>query len=293
MKTETLIIPVYLNQKIVFDLLAMRENGFARMYTVKRNDSSTETDSSGVDGQIGFSNVFSFLGVKIGANLKADSKSSSDESISEERIHTPASLFSKLLTYLTEDGIIKEIANKESLNEIKCGDFISFKGKIKQNPLVKTFDSMINLMNLMTAMTPKAKGQKNSSDIDLKSVMNQIVGLTNSLKLGDMIDLVGTINDDCKAVIQSEINFFDNRNIGIIEEGNYSVLGKVIKIAADNETKISLLRNSGLSMANSIILSQLIQALQNPEMATSGISIPELTYEIENGILIIPIAIYA
>ncbi len=100
MADKELILTVYLNQKVVFDLLAIKENGFAEMHSVQRKESNLDGSSKNIEADIGTSNVFSFLGVKIGGSLKKDITRQDDESISETRIHTPTSLFSRLLDYL-------------------------------------------------------------------------------------------------------------------------------------------------------------------------------------------------
>lgn len=295
MGTKEMIITVYLNQKIVFDLLAIKENGFAEMHSVQRREANTEGTSKGVDADIGVSNVFSFLGVKIGGALKKDTTRQDDETISETRIHTPTSLFSRLLDYLTSDGSIKQLTDKSSLSGINNGDFISFQGNLKQNPLIKTFDSFLNLLSLTTVFgdkkdkggSPQKQGQR-----DDRQIAAQIKGLSDSLKLGNMVDLLCEIEGGMTAVLQSELQFFNNKNIGQIEEGTYRTLGKVIKISTESE-KISLLRNTSLSIAKASLMNSLVATLNNPEFTSAGIEVPKLTYEIENGILLIPIAVYA
>ena len=89
MNEKEMIITVYLNQKVVFDLLAIKENGFAEMHSVQAREASTDGSSKSVEADIGTSNVFSFLGVKIDGSFKKDATKQDDETISETRIHTP------------------------------------------------------------------------------------------------------------------------------------------------------------------------------------------------------------
>lgn len=294
MTDKEMIITVYLNQKIVFDLLAIRENGFAEMYSIQHKETNQTGSNKSIDAEIGTSNVFSFLGVKIGGGTKRDSSKQDDETIFEERIHTPTSLFSRLLMYLTNDGLVKELKNKESLKNIRHGDFVLFKGNLKQNPLIKIFDSFLNLMSLAVFFDykkQKGTGQQKQGLQDNKQIISQIKGLSDSLKLGNIVDLLCQIDQELIAVLQSEIKFFENQNIGQIEEGNYNVLGKVIKLSTV-DYKISLLRNTSLSIAKTVVMDKLIELLNSPDLSISGINVPDSTYEINNGVLIIPIAIY-
>ena len=264
------------------------------MHSVQRREASTDGSSKSVEADIGTSNVFSFLGVKIDGSFKKDATKQDDETISETRIHTPTSLFSRLLDYLTTDGRITELSNKESLAEIKNGDFVRFRGNLKQNPLIRTFDSFQNLMALGSVLTDKPQkgsSQPQKQSRDTKQIVAQIKGLSDSLKLGNMVDLLCDIDENVTAVLQSELQFFNNQNIGQIEEGYYTTVGKVIKISKENES-ISLIRNTSLSIAQNTIMDGFVQLLNGPDFATSGMKIPNLTYEIKNGVLIIPIAIY-
>ena len=290
-----MIIPVYLNQKIVFDLLAIKENGFAKMYSIQRKETLQDGSTKSIDAEIGSSNIFSFLGVKIGGGAKKDSSTQDDETLSEERVHTPTSLFSRLLKYLEEDKLIKDLINNNSVKDIEYGDFVRFKGNLNQNPLIKTFDSFFHLMSLVIIFDDKKQksgGQSKHGAIDYKQVLNQIKGLLDSLKLGNLIDLVCKTDAGITAILQSELKYFENQNIGQVEEGNYTVIGKIIKIAQGDDDKISLLRNTGLSLSTGVFIDKLIESLNSPDLSIAGISIPKLTYEISNGILIIPIAIY-
>jgi len=63
MNSTDLCIPIYLNQQIVFDLLAVFDDGFSRLSTIKTSTGETETNKSGIGASIGISNVFALLGI--------------------------------------------------------------------------------------------------------------------------------------------------------------------------------------------------------------------------------------
>ncbi len=54
-------VPVYLNQAVVFDLLAIVEDGFAHVSTIKTAESSKNKGEAGV----GATNVFALLGISL------------------------------------------------------------------------------------------------------------------------------------------------------------------------------------------------------------------------------------
>jgi hypothetical protein len=65
MEPTDFCVPIYLNQKIVFDVLAMLEDGFSQLSTVTTSASESEATKSGYSGSVGASNVFAFLGISL------------------------------------------------------------------------------------------------------------------------------------------------------------------------------------------------------------------------------------
>lgn len=293
---KELIIPVYLNQKIVFDLLAIYENGFTQIRSIQKQNSSSENSEASVQGEIGTSNIFSLLGVKLGSKLKGEKEEGESENISEERVHTPTSLFANLLHYLTQDKKIKNISTKSEISNIKPGDFVSFSGTLKVNPLIKVFESFIKLMELAVLFQdppPASKPANKNQSKPNTSIVTQIKSLTESLKLGDMIDLICEIEPEFQAVLQSEYAFFNNKSIIQIEEGEYKVLGKVVMLANQESGKsINLLRNTSISLAREAFMDKLLEGFKNQDFEKIGFEIPKIETQIRNGMLIIPIAIY-
>src|SRR3990170_4076004 len=77
-------IPIYLNQRIVFDLLAIHEMGFSQLRTVKTAGSDVRADKGNVSGELGMSNVFAFLGVSMKASKSQSKSQATQTEISEE-----------------------------------------------------------------------------------------------------------------------------------------------------------------------------------------------------------------
>jgi len=67
---RTLNIPIYLNQRVVFDMLASIEDGFSQFSTISTSSEKSSLSSGEASAEIGTSNVFAFLGVKLRGALK-------------------------------------------------------------------------------------------------------------------------------------------------------------------------------------------------------------------------------
>ena len=81
MEHSDFAVPVYLNQAVVFDLLAIIEDGMAHMSTIR----TSESKKAGTEAGIGGSNVFALLGV----GLKGELENSDGREITQERVDTP------------------------------------------------------------------------------------------------------------------------------------------------------------------------------------------------------------
>jgi len=288
---KNMILPVYLNQKVVFDLLAIIEDGFTQIRSVEKKEKSEGSLDSEVESSIGSGNTFGLFGLKLGAKLKGRNAQQDQQTVSEERIHTPTSLFAKLLTHLEENGLIKDVLNVSDFETTETGNFVRIKGTISVNPLIKAFDSIYHMINMVASMNVKVSGNRSTGDI--KKIAEQIKKFNDNMKVAGLIDLLQKNENGFDAVSQADVRFFENENIGILENGEYTVIGKVIKIATETTTPINLLRNTSLSVAGDLLIDQMISGFQTEEMSASGINIPNIKSRVSTGILLIPLAIYA
>lgn len=127
-----LTLPIYLNQKYVFDLLAIIENGFSQVETIRTGQTKSDSEKDSFKGEVGISNVFAFLKFGFSGDNTIDKSNLSNEEISKEKIHTPNSLFSKLRSYLHDN---KSITTSNFLTA-KPGDFVEIKLSLRKNPLI-------------------------------------------------------------------------------------------------------------------------------------------------------------
>ncbi|CAH0535358.1 hypothetical protein VST7929_02944 [Vibrio stylophorae] len=289
---EKLIVPVYLNQKLVFDLLAMLQDGISTVKAINSTSGESSYQSGKLSVGFGLSEAFSTL-LKIdlsGSQDKGKSDSSSHE-VSEEKVHTPASLFFKLRNLLVEKGHLVQLSEH---SRVVAGDFIEFEGALSRNPIVETVDSMAQMLEMaeMFDQTPKTKG-KGAQSNEFKVMRQQMLQFSDSLKAGNTTDLtISGLISGHNALVTVETAFLNDPQMSDLVDGNFKVLGKVIR-SVNSQANISLLRKTAMSKMPSPIIMQAFN--QMSELGTeNGFNIPELKWDIEGpAFQILPIAIYA
>lgn len=290
MEKDNLFLPIYLNQKIVFDLLAILEDGFSQMKKVNTSEQVNKSNTIGADGEIGLNNVFALLQTKIKPSLKHDSNKENSRDESEDRIHTPNSLFSKLYQRLDASNKIIVVPDQDKIISLKEGDFIEIEGRLLKNPLISLLDSFKAIMEMAMAFDETNSGKKKKED---KTITKQMNFLSNHLKNGDMFDLICKVGQsELNVVLPVYIKYFYNENMNEIIDGNYKVLGKVTNIVKSEENEgINLLRNTTLSLMNESLLNQVMTSLTDSTDFKLDSSNTKTIIE-HPALQIIPIAIY-
>lgn len=291
---ERLIVPVYLNQKFVFDLLAMLQGGISTVTSVTEASKISRTDGEKVSAGFGLSEALSTL-LKIDLSGTRDKSSGNEEAntTSQERVHTPASLFFQLRNALIEKGYLIDGTDEELP---KAGDFVEFEGFLKRNPIVETIDSLAEMMDMADVFEqkPQPKKGKPNQISENQKIKQQMVRFSDALKAGSTIDLSSkSLKGGYTAVVTVETSFLNDPLMSDLVDGQFKIIGKVIRSVSDSSDSINLLRKTALSkMPSTLMLEALghLSALGSEE----GFSIPELKLEIEGpAIQILPIAIYA
>lgn len=278
-----LTIPIYLNTKIVFDMLATIEDGFSEVKNIQTSKSKNR--EAGAEANIGMSNLFALFSVGLKGNLK--SGNSSDQTIMEERTHTTVSLFQKLKADLETDQLINR-----NIDTYKIGDFVEIQGNLKTNPLIEMLSALKELMALANLFSDKPKNNQSKKDkLMWDAKFNaQIEGLINGLQAGGKKDIICEASG-LKVVLPTDENYFLNNNMSEITDGNYKILGKVVQIYKDSG-EISLLRNTVFSKLQLDKMKEFQDVFNDPALA-DFIGNGGITTTIEAPvIMIIPIAIY-
>jgi len=96
-------------------MLATLEGGFSQFTSIQTSSEKSSTSSGELAAEIGSSNVFALLGVKLRGALKDEDTNKGSETLSQEKVHTSSSLFQKLRDYLDKEKLIKNYRSRVSI----------------------------------------------------------------------------------------------------------------------------------------------------------------------------------
>ena len=189
-------IMLYLNQRLTFDLLAVLQGGFSRLATVQTTSTGgTSTKASG-EAQLGASNVFAFLGVKLRGQGSREAEERQSESSTQDFVHTPASLFAQLRRELRDHELVRYVSSSSDLTGIRPSDFVEFEATLRRSPLIEFLDSIAELMPLMKRGLRWAAKEDNVAterltgvSLDKTSFLPLQIRLTCSGTLRQLVDL--------------------------------------------------------------------------------------------------------
>ena len=171
-KLDRLIIPVYINEKIVLDMLAIIEDGFSMVSQINYTEHKESSSAQKVDAGISTSApiLSKFLKIDVSGGLSHEGNKGENENVIKEKVHTNVSLLSKFRGFLVENKILKSDLN---FSEVRVGDFIEVEGELQKNPIINYMDSFIDLFRMADIFTEKtqlgnrtqAKNQKQKEDL--------------------------------------------------------------------------------------------------------------------------------
>ncbi len=285
MNADQLMVPVYINEKIVLDMLAIVEDGFSTVSQVSYTEHKENNNAQKLEAGVSTSATLlsKLLKIDLKGELSHSENSGENESVAKEKVHTNVSLLSKFRTFLVDEKILKsgfDIAN------MKIGDFIEIEGELQKNPLINYMDIFVDLFRMADIFAEKpqlggktqAKAQKQQENETVK----QIKSFADELKHSGTIDFI----------LSDQEQYLSNDNISEIIGGHFKVLGKVIAICKDETENIDLLRKTSLSILPIDLLTELFSGFQNDE--TKQFNLPELKTQISGpAVIVIPVAIYA
>lgn len=288
------MIPVYINEKIVLDMLAIIEDGFSTVSQVSYSDHKENSNAQKIEAEV--STSASILSKLLKIDLKGELSHSGNcgetENTTKEKVHTNVSLLSKFRAFLTDANILK---SGFDISNMKIGDFIEVEGELQKNPLINCMDIFVDMLRMADIFAEKpqlnaktqAKAQKQQQD----ETMKKIKSFASELKHSGTVDFI--LSDSAGTVVLSaQEQYLSNDNISEILGGHFKVLGKVIAICADKTESIDLLRKTTLSILPHDLLTDMFLCLQNEDM--KQYNLPELKTEISGpAVIVIPVAIYA
>lgn len=288
---EDLVVPVYLNQRVVFDLVAMLQGGIAAVTQVTQTQSDSSSLSGEVSSTFGLSQALSSL-LRVDFSGKAGGSTAAEtgETRSEQRIHTPASLFIALRALLREKGfIVTDAADVD----FRPGDIVEFSAVLQRNPLLETIGSFIELVDMMQAFTQGEPKQKGGKSGELNKMKRQMETFVQALQGSDTLDLITeSLVSNHRAVITLEQQYLNDPTMADLVDGTFRVVGKITRVVGPGDEPISLNRKSAMGKLPPHVLEQMKQAFEGPDLG--GFAFRPLEWEIEGpAIQVIPISIFA
>lgn len=281
-------VAVYLNQAVVFDLLAIIEDGMAQVSTIRTSESNKAAAAAGIGG----SNVFALLGVR----LKAGMDSAKDREISHERVHTPTSLFAKVRSHLRQAKLVRDLTDQSTkAGDVHPGDFVEMEVRLRRNPLVDALDAVSETIAGIKILASFGRpGKKSEADKaqeeNLRQIAEHCKRLSASLSGSGTVDLVGEIvPGPARVIVPVEDRYFGEYSGAEIADGQFRVFGKVVRIVQGDGESISLLRNTKFAHIPSAF-----ESLKPAFAATKdkGVTLPDIVTEVKAPALQVrPIAI--
>lgn len=287
-KSDRLIIPVYINEKIVLDMLAIIEDGFSMVSQINYTEHTENNSVQKADAEISTSTTLlsKLLKIDVSGGLSHEGNRGQNENIIKEKVHTNVSLLSKFRSFLVEQKILKSDLD---FSKMQVGDFIEVEGELQKNPIINYMDSFIDLFRMVDIFTEQPQTKKSKPRED--ETVTQIKSFAEELKHSGTIDF---ILSDAKGttVLSVQEQYLANDNISEIIGGHFKVLGKVISICKEDTENIDLLRKTSLTILQEDLLNDMFSGFKTEDM--KQFNLPELKTKITSpAAIVIPIAIYA
>lgn len=284
------ILPLYLNQRFVYDILAIKNDGFTEFFEIK----DTRENSNGINANIragfGTNNEFSLIQASTSGEISTSSLDDTNNEKTYKKTHTPTSLFMQVYQFLNDIKKIAKLEKIEDIDNVDSGDFVEIKSNIELNTIVEffeTFDKVIDITEAFSsfATIDSKKTVKRSPLSNMKKpVENTIKALideNNNVKYG-ICKL-----EEKELVIKLNKDYFINSDYSEIKNGKFRIIGKVLEIIPEGET-ILLNRENAVGLYDPNTFTEVKEALN---------SIPNINFQefkdkvIGKTIVIMPIAI--
>ena len=106
-----LILPVYLNENIVMDMLAIIEDGFSMVSEISSSSIAATSRNENTKASFSTSDLLGkLLKIELGAELNKNSGDENSINSKTEKIHTSTSLLSKFRSKLVELELLTSIS---------------------------------------------------------------------------------------------------------------------------------------------------------------------------------------
>ncbi|MBS6842258.1 MAG: hypothetical protein KH197_00915 [Clostridiales bacterium] len=295
--SDQLIIPVYLNEKTVLDMLAIIEDGFSMVSEVTSSNQDASSSTGKLSGGISTKAILDkLLKIQLEGSFQKDKSTTSEVDTKLEKVHTNVSLLSKFRSELIDGNLLTcKAGDNLDISNIKAGDFIEIEGELQKNPMIDIMEKFIDVFRMADIFTDKpqlgskkvSSEKKNTDNITVR----QMQSFLNELKHTGTVDFI-LESSAGTAVLSAQEQYLANDNISELIGGTFKVLGKIIRVCKEDEDGINLLRKTTLNILDNTTREQFLSMFKAEELAK--FNLPDVRFMITPpAVIIIPVAIYA
>lgn len=295
--SDQLIIPVYLNEKTVLDMLAIIEDGFSMVSEVTSSNQDASSSTGKLSGGISTKAILDkLLKIQLEGSFQKDKSTTSEVDTKLEKVHTNVSLLSKFRSELIDGNLLTcKAGDNLDISNIKAGDFIEIEGELQKNPMIDIMEKFIDVFRMTDIFTDKpqlgskkvSSEKKNTDNITVR----QMQSFLNELKHTGTVDFI-LESSAGTAVLSAQEQYLANDNISELIGGTFKVLGKIIRVCKEDEDGINLLRKTTLNILDNTTREQFLSMFKAEELAK--FNLPDVRFMITPpAVIIIPVAIYA
>lgn len=295
--SDQLIIPVYLNEKTVLDMLAIIEDGFSMVSEVTSSNQDASSSTGKLSGGISTKAILDkLLKIQLEGSFQKDKSTSSGVDTKLEKVHTNVSLLSKFRSELIEGNLLTcKAGDKLDISNINAGDFIEIEGELQKNPMIDIMEKFIDVFRMADIFTDKPQLGNKKVASEKKAADNltvrQMQSFLNELKHTGTVDFI-LESSGGTAVLSAQEQYLANDNISELIGGTFKVLGKIIRVCREDEDGINLLRKTTLNILDNTTREQFLAMFKAEELAE--FNLPDVRFMIAPpAVIIIPVAIYA
>ena len=295
--SDQLIIPVYLNEKTVLDMLAIIEDGFSMVSEVTSSNQDASSTTGKLSGGVSTKAILDkLLKIQLEGSFQKDKSTTSGVDTKLEKVHTNVSLLSKFRSELIDGNLLTcKAGDNLDISNINAGDFIEIEGELQKNPMIDIMEKFIDVFRMADIFTdrPQLGSKKTSSEKKAADnvTVRQMQSFLNELKHTGTVDFILESRGGT-AVLSAQEQYLANDNISEIIGGTFKVLGKIIRVCKEDEDGINLLRKTTLNILDDTTREQFLSMFKAEELAE--FNLPDVRFMIAPpAVIIIPVAIYA
>lgn len=174
------------------------------------------------------------------------------------------------------------------------GDIVEFTAKMQPNPLTKTLDTFVEVLEMgqiFSGNQSKGKTTANQAN-DGSKIKKQMQAMSSAMKTGTTSDLTtGVLESKYRCIITLEKQYLNDPSMSDLVDGTFRVVGKVSRVISEDKEAISLNGNTAIGCLPDAVLSQFADAFSSP--AIQAIHLPPLEWEIKGPVIqVLPVAIF-